>query len=139
MRIAWVDDDTDIIGPVIELVRREGHEILELRSVAEVQRNLEYVMGCDLVLLDIILPHGVTAPEEIQENDASRYAGVEVLRRLREEGCQTPVVVLSVVTRSSVLDEVERLGVARENILQKPVLPSELKGVIDGVAAGRQG
>ena len=56
-----------------------------------------------------------------------------VLRELRETyGIRTPVIAFTVVTRGNVRDELESLGAV---VLNKPILPSELKAKIDEILA----
>jgi DNA-binding response OmpR family regulator len=118
-RIAWIEDDIDIIGPVARPLRRAGYEFLELRTVQEVLESLDDVRHCDLILLDMILPTA-EAP-----GMRGRYPGLELLRMFRDElSVDVPTVVLTVVAGEHTLAELRRLGVS--DIIHKPVLPSEL-------------
>ena len=114
--IAWIEDDTDIIDPVVTLLDRAGHRILRIRSVAEALEEVELIRNSDLILLDVILPPGNV------EQDYGHYSGLALLQELKEEhGIQAPVVVLSVITNSDARRQLRELGV--KDIIPKPVLP----------------
>lgn len=118
--IAWIEDDTDIIDPVVSLLEREGHRFIRIRSIGEALDKVEIIRNCDLVLLDVIVPLGGV------DRQYTRYAGRDLLRELREvHKITTPVVVLSVVSNPEVQRELEGLQVS--DIVKKPVLPSRLK------------
>lgn len=119
-KIVWIEDDSDIIKPVIRPLQLAGHSIEHLYSAAEALAAVEMIREADLILIDMILPAGKT------EQTFSRYAGKDVLKELREvHDVETPAVVFSVVTKEEVLEEIEAIDVV--DIVRKPVLPSELK------------
>lgn len=129
--IAWIEDDTDIIDPVVELLEREGHRILRLRSVREALDAVGLIRECDLLLLDVILPPGEP------DKEYNRYSGVELIRQLREQhGVQVPIVVLTVVTNEEVSKQLRQLGV--RDIIRKPAPPSKLKEGVERVLRGEQ-
>jgi len=129
--VAWIEDDTDIIDPVVELLEREGHRILRLRSIKEALDAVGLIRECDLLLLDVILPPGEPNKE------VNRYSGVDLIRRLREQhGIHVPIVVLTVVANSEVLEQLRQLGV--RDIIRKPVLPSKLKERVERALRGEQ-
>lgn len=124
--IVWIEDDVDIIDPVIRPLERAGHRILRLRLVQEALENIELIRNSDLILLDIILPSGDVSKEY------GRYSGLELLQELKDEhGIETPVVVLSVVTNAEVYRRLRELGV--KDIIRKPILPSKLKERVERV------
>jgi DNA-binding response OmpR family regulator len=126
MRIVWIDDDIDIIEPVIYLLKDDGHEITRIRTFREALDEVEILAACDLILLDMILPTGD------RDKDIDHYSGVTLLKELREEHNVTaPTIIFSVVGRSKVESELEKLNVA--DYVQKPALPSELKEAVDAV------
>lgn len=127
--IVWIEDDVNIIDPVVRPLERAGHRILRLCSVQEVLENVELIRNSDLILLDIILPPGDVSRKY------GRYSGVELLQGLKEEHrIETPVVVLSVVTNVEVYRRLRELGV--KDIIRKPILPSKLKGRVEHVLEG---
>ncbi len=124
--IIWIEDDVDIIGPVIRPLERAGYKIICLRSVKEVYDNVQKLLDADLILLDMILPHGGVSME------LSRYTGLDIYRDLKfNHNLTTPVVALTVVAREEVRNTLRELGAA--DIIRKPVRPSELKERIEQV------
>jgi CheY-like chemotaxis protein len=119
--IVWIDDDIDIINPVVRPLELAGHHFVRLQSVKEALEALERIRKADLILLDMILPPGQT------DREFGRYPGLDLLRELREaHNISTPVIALTVVTRNEVLKQLrEELGV--RDILHKPVRPSVLR------------
>jgi DNA-binding response OmpR family regulator len=126
MIIAWIDDDTDIIDPVIEPLEQDGHEIIRMRTVRGALDAVETLRTCDLILLDMIIPIG----DDNEEWDY--YSGASLLRKLREEhSVTTPVIAFSVVDSRKVEEQLDTLDVAQ--YVRKPALPSELKEAVDAV------
>jgi CheY-like chemotaxis protein len=124
MRIAWIEDDAEIIWPVVKSLEEAGHEIWTTRTVADALRKVEELRSSALIILDMILPPGKDG------EDYGEYSGITLLRKLRQEHKVTvPVIVLSVVDRSRVEPEITALGVAA--YLRKPILRSELKEAVD--------
>jgi CheY-like chemotaxis protein len=131
-QIVWIDDDTDIIDPVVRPLELAGYVFHRLHTVAEALSAdaLERMRRADLVLLDMILPPGPI------ERAFSPYPGKDILHELRRvQGITTPVIVLTVVTNEEVLRQVEALGVA--DIVRKPARPSYLKEAVERVLEKR--
>lgn len=125
-RIVWIEDDVDIIGPVVRPLERAGFEIFRLRTAKEVFDNIAKLHEADLILLDMLLPDGGSGLE------LGRYTGLDIFRELLEKNdLQTPVVALTVVAREEVRKDLRELGVA--DIIRKPVRPSELKERIEQI------
>jgi len=124
--IAWIEDDVEIIGPVIRPLERVGYKIIRLRSVEEVFDNIPKLQSADLILLDMILPHGKF------KGEMGRYTGLDIFKALREtHDVDTPIVALTVVAREEVRQKLRDLGVT--DIIRKPVRPSELKERIEEI------
>jgi len=130
MSIVWIDDDIEIIDPVVQPIVEAGHEITRIRRADQALDSVEALQSADLILLDMILPVGD------HEEDFGRYPGVTLLRKLREEhGVKTPVIVFSVVEEEKLEEELKSLDVA--DYVLKPALPSELKAAVDKVIGFR--
>jgi CheY-like chemotaxis protein len=126
--IVWIEDDVDIISPVIRPLERAGYRIICLRTAREVFDNVQKLLNADLILLDMLLPDGGVSME------LSRYTGLDIFRELKTKyHLSTPVVALTVVAREEVRDMLRDLGIA--DIIRKPVRPSELKERIERVLA----
>jgi len=102
MRILVIEDDPKIAGFIRSGLEGEGFTV-DLAADGEI--GLERVLegGYDLVILDLMLP---------------KLDGFEVLRRMREEGVQTYVLVLS--ARGGVDDRVRGLEIGADEYFVKP-------------------
>ena len=108
MHILTVEDETALAEAVAHILRKAGHSA---DRVADGQSALDYIrVGTyDLVLLDIMLP---------------KLDGLSVLRQMRSEGVQTPVLLLT--ARTTVPDKVAGLNAGADDYLTKPFDPEEL-------------
>ena len=108
MNILIVEDETALAEAVAHILRKAGHSA---DRVADGQSALDYIRAgaYDLVLLDIMLP---------------RLDGLSVLRQMRSEGVQTPVLLLT--ARTTVPDKVAGLNAGADDYLTKPFDPEEL-------------
>ncbi len=107
-RILVVEDDESITLGLCMNLEAEGYEA----SVAhDGQEGLERARdgGYDLVLLDVMLP---------------RVNGFEIVRTLREEGRNMPVLMLS--ARGAEMDKVMGLELGAEDYITKPFSLAEL-------------
>lgn len=125
MRIAWIDDDIEIIEPVVNLLR-EDHEILEYRTVGQALASADDILNADFVLLDMILP-----PGDLEE-EPGHYSGIYLLKSLRERGSTQPVLIFTVVN----LDKIKPMAEPFPPVsyLRKPALPTELKKAVEEAA-----
>lgn len=108
MNILIVEDETALAEAVEHILRKAGHSA---DRVADGQSALDYIrVGTyDLILLDIMLP---------------KLDGLSVLRQMRSEGVQTPVLMLT--ARTTVPDKVAGLNAGADDYLTKPFDPEEL-------------
>lgn len=108
MNILIVEDEEALAGALEHILQKAGHTT---DWVADGQTALDYIRGFsyDLVLLDIMLP---------------RLDGISVLRQVRTEGVQTPVLMLT--ARTTVPDKVKGLNAGADDYLTKPFDPEEL-------------
>ena len=108
MHILIVEDETALAEAVAHILRKAGHSA---DRVADGQSALDYIRAdaYDLVLLDIMLP---------------KLDGLSVLRQMRSEGVQTPVLLLT--ARTTVPDKVAGLNTGADDYLTKPFDPEEL-------------
>lgn len=102
-------EDEEKLARMVELeLRYEGYEV---EKAFDGRTGLERALSgsFDLVLLDIMLP---------------QLSGMEVLRRLRKEGVQLPVIMLT--ARDSVIDKVSGLDSGADDYITKPFAIEEL-------------
>jgi two-component system, OmpR family, response regulator MprA len=106
-RVLVVEDDADIADVLRRSLRNEGYEV---RTSADGVEALDVAAGFfpDLVVLDLGLP---------------RLDGVEVCRRLREDG---DVPILMLTARAETEDRVEGLDSGADDYLVKPFERQEL-------------
>jgi CheY-like chemotaxis protein len=124
--IAWIEDDYDMIQPVVYPLEKAGYRIINIPNTKEALKNLEQLRQVDLILLDLFLPPGTGG------RDFGSYPGVQLFRELREiYQVETPIVVFTVLSQAYLLEELKELGAA--DIVRKPVRPSELKERVERV------
>jgi DNA-binding response OmpR family regulator len=108
MRILLVEDDVAMGGVTVRALQSQGWAVdwtKEGETVAEFVRGAIY----DLIILDIGL---------------SGIDGFETLRRLRHQGNETPVLMLT--ARDALDDRVRGLGTGADDYLTKPFALAEL-------------
>ncbi len=108
MRILVVDDDPAVSGSLDRALRLEGYEVETAADGDQALRALA-LSPPDAVILDIQLP-GIN--------------GLEVCRRLRSLGDDTPVLMLT--ARDAVDDRVHGLDAGADDYLVKPFALAEL-------------
>ena len=104
MKILIVEDEEGLREALIRTLTDEGYQLICTGLY-------------DLVLLDIMLPV---------------YDGLEVLRRIRKQGIDTPVIMLT--ARSTVEDKVGGMDLGADDYLTKPFAMPELLARIRMVA-----
>lgn len=108
MRVLLVEDD-ELLGDGLKTgLRQAGYTVDWVKDGVSAE-NAFTVNEFDLVVLDINLP---------------KLSGLEVLKRLRKRGNQTPVLVLT--ARDSIADRVQGLDSGADDYLVKPFDLDEL-------------
>ena len=107
MKILLVEDDTALRGALVELLCREGYDVVKASNVrlARSEMNSEV----DLIMLDVGLPDG---------------DGVSLCRQWRDEGVQTPILFLT--AKDEELDVVRGLDAGGNDYVTKPFRMQEL-------------
>ncbi|WP_314820548.1 response regulator transcription factor [Arachnia propionica] len=116
--ILLVDDDPTVRGVVSDYLRAAGHSITETSDGISA---LGLADGCDLVILDLMLP-GID--------------GLEVFRRIRSRGVVAPVIMLT--AKGSEADRVLGLELGADDYLAKPFSPRELVLRVNAVLRRQQ-
>jgi len=119
-RILIVDDDAELIELLRDFLAEEG---LESTSAGDGEDGVRAALegGCDLVVLDVMLP---------------RLNGFDALRRIREASA-VPVIMLT--ARGQEVDRIVGLELGADDYLPKPFNPRELVARIRAVLRrGRQ-
>jgi len=114
-RILVVEDDRTLRQALVFNLEGEGYEA---RSAVDGEQALAAARdgGLDLILLDLMLPG---------------MSGMEVLRTMRGDGIDTPVVILS--AKGAEIDRVVGLQVGADDYVAKPFSRPELLARIETV------
>jgi two-component system phosphate regulon response regulator OmpR len=120
-RILLVDDDADLRELLSTYLTRHGIEVATLGHARSLARRLEQDRP-DALVLDITLP-GID--------------GLAVLRALRAQGDDLPVLLLSGLSEE--VDRIVGLELGADDYLGKPFNPRELLARIDAVLRRRAG
>ena len=108
MRLLVVEDETQLADALSEILRRNRYNVdTSYNGIDGLDNALTGVYDC--VILDIMLP-GMN--------------GIEVLRNLRREKINTPVLLLT--ARSEVEDKINGLDCGADDYLTKPFVTGEL-------------
>jgi CheY-like chemotaxis protein len=123
LKILWIEDEGQQIRGLVRPIVLDGNEV-------EIADNKNHAIPLledkyDAILLDLIIPEGIKRTN----NDFSyeRYVGVDLLKHIKEGvNKYTPVIVLSVVNDSEVIEKVKKIGVY--SVLRKgSLLPTRLR------------
>ena len=116
MEVLIVEDDRQLAVLLKRGLEREGHVTAVASDGAE---GLDYALArsYDVIVLDVMLPV---------------IDGFEVARRLRRQGCQTPVLMLT--ARDGRRDVIDGLDVGADDYLTKPFAFDELLARLRAVA-----
>lgn len=109
LRILIVDDDLSMRLLLAEYFRRLGYEVEE-RETAEEGLDLALSGRFDCFIFDVTMPG---------------MSGLELLRRVRERGVQTPAMFLT--AHDAVDDKVAGFQAGADDYLAKPFSPRELE------------
>ena len=109
------DDEVDLLAELKPLLERSGFEVAAATD-GEQALALADVMHPDLVLLDVLMPH---------------LDGREVLRRLRQAGNWTPVILLTQIGTPA--ERALSLQEGADDYVNKPFDPIELIARIQAV------
>ncbi len=108
MRLLLVEDEPGVARFVLQGLREAGYAV---DVVAEGKEGLTHALSSvyDVVILDIMLPG---------------LSGIEIVKRVREHGMKTPVILLT--ARDAVSDRVAGLDAGADDYLIKPFAFPEL-------------
>lgn len=108
MKILLVDDDTEITQLISRRLKQDNY-VIEVATDGESAVDLLQVSPYSLILLDLILP---------------KLSGIEVCQTLRNQGNQTPVLMLT--GQDHTIDKVSGLDAGADDYLVKPFELDEL-------------
>ena len=102
MKLLYAEDEQGLSEAVVDILTYHKYIVDAVYDGAEAlayAQNEQY----DGIILDIMMP---------------RMSGLEVLRRLRSEGCRTPILLLT--AKGEVEDQVQGLDLGADDYLPKP-------------------
>lgn len=108
MKLLIIEDDADIIRPVSLMLKAAGYAV-DIARDGEHGYFLARTNNYNLIILDYNLP---------------KLNGREIIKKIREEGMSTPILMLTV--RSELTDKVDLLTLGVDDYLTKPFALSEL-------------
>lgn len=112
MKVLLVEDDERIAAPIVEVLEDQNY-LVEVASDGQYAWELIDVFMYDIILLDVMLP---------------KLDGISLCRKLRSQGCQIPVLMLT--ARDTVEDRVMGLDAGADDYLVKPFALKELSARI---------
>ena len=121
MRILLVEDDT-IVARGITLALRAAAMIVDAADTGEEALELARLYDYDIVILDLMLPD---------------MEGYEVVRRLRAGRVETPVMILSGLSRPQA--KIRGFGMGADDYITKPFDQSELVARIQAIVRRAKG
>lgn len=106
--ILAVDDDDRLRDLLKRYLTREGHDVTTAKDSASARKMLS-TMTFDLIILDVMMPG---------------EDGLSLLKGMREEKAETPVILLT--ARGLPAERIEGLKLGADDYLPKPFEPEEL-------------
>ena len=108
MRILYVEDEKFLADAVIHVLDKNG---IAVEWAADGEQGLELALKpiYDAIVLDIMLP---------------KLSGFDILRRVREKGIKTPIIMLSALSQAE--DKIRGLDYGADDYLAKPFKTAEL-------------
>jgi len=85
-RILLVDDEINLLRSTAKTLLRAGFDVETATDIASAQEQIR-VNGFDLIILDLNMPDF--------NGQSTKYAGLDLLKRLAVERPQTPVIINS--------------------------------------------
>lgn len=108
MKILYVEDEKFLALAVTQVLKKNNYTV-DLAYDGESGLDLALYGNYDIIILDIMLP---------------KLSGLSVLKQIREEGVETPVILLT--AKSEMEDKVIGLDSGADNYLSKPFEMEEL-------------
>lgn len=108
-KILLVDDEPELLKLLVSILSRAGYTNLVCADAVRSALDQAVCEKPELALLDVMLPDG---------------SGFELLKTLREEGFDFPVLFLT--ARGEDEDRLQGLGAGADDYILKPFLPEEL-------------
>jgi len=121
MKLLLVEDNEDIAGIIFDFFEIHGHQLDYARN-GEQGFDLARKQPYDVIILDVMLP---------------RLSGMDVAAKLREEGVDTPILMLT--ARDQNTDILEGFSSGADDYLVKPFDLNILEARLNALHRRRQG
>lgn len=129
--ILWVEDEADKIYELVRPLKNDRHNITVAKDREEAFNKIKFDK-IDLIIFDIIIPSGVTPIKK----DLEPYEGITLLKNLKENNINIPIIILTIVNDEDVLNEARNFG-ANKILRKGTLLPSELKKEVDEILGNK--
>jgi two-component system alkaline phosphatase synthesis response regulator PhoP len=118
-RLLLVEDEPGLVRTLTDRLTAEGYVV---ETVGNAETALQSIVrgGFDAILLDVMLPGG---------------SGFDVCRKVRQQGIQTPILILT--ARGELVDRVVGLKLGADDYLVKPFDMAELLARIEALLRRR--
>jgi two-component system nitrate/nitrite response regulator NarL len=120
MRVLLIDDHALFRVGLLELLERRGIEVVDAVGDCEVGLHLARDCAPDVVLLDLRMPG---------------TDGIEILKRMRSEGMERRVAMLTTSTEEP--DVIASLQAGANGYLLKDMEPDDLVAALNDIVAGK--
>lgn len=120
MKLLYAEDETSMSEAVKDILEYHNYSV---DAVYDGEEALEFARleHYDGIILDVMMP---------------KLNGLQVLQKLRAEGCKTPVLLLT--AKSEVEDRIEGLDMGADDYLPKPFVMGELLARIRAMLRRRE-
>jgi len=116
LNVLVVDDEVILCQSVEKILKRKGHTINAVTSVADALRNLDEGKKYDLIIADLMMPQA---------------GGLELLSAVQASWPELPVLIITGFSSIASAVEATKLGAA--GYLPKPFTPDELDKAVQDV------
>jgi DNA-binding NtrC family response regulator len=116
LKVLVVDDEIVLCQSVEKILKRKGHRVDAVTTVADALRNLDAESKYDLIIADLMMPQA---------------GGMELLSAVQGSWPQLPVLIITGF--SSIVTAVETMKLGAAGYLPKPFTPEELEKAVTKV------
>jgi DNA-binding NtrC family response regulator len=118
LNVLVVDDELILCQSVEKILKRKGHVVNAVTSVADALKSLDAGNRYDLIIADLMMPQA---------------GGLELLAAVQENWPELPVLIITGFSSIASAIETTKLGAA--GYLPKPFTPEELGNAVEAVLA----
>ena len=115
MKVLYAEDEKPLSNAITEILKIENYQVDPVYDGIEAIKHLKE-HSYDAVILDIMMPG---------------MDGIEVLKKIREEGDYTPVILLT--AKAETEDRIAGLTVGADDYLSKPFVVGELMARLNAI------